>query len=313
MNRSLNRGWTFRLAALVALAFLIVPGLSQTHSMAATHKIRVAVLDFENNSTSCAWWWCGSQYLGRAAADQLVTHLVKTGKFSVIERDKLDLVLKEQSLSASGGIDPRTAIELGKLLGVQLILTGSITKFSIKQHKARIGPLGVGGRYGKAEAALDVRLINTTTGEIMLVASGQGSKKFGGASIRGIDFEKDFDRGIIDEALRPAVEKTVKQIVDQYDQLAELAAAAGPKLGKILEAESPSMIIIDMGKTSGVKVGDRFKVERVIKEIRDDNGELLDVLKDTVGEIEVTKVLNKSAICKVVKGSVQKGDTIVKQ
>lgn len=276
-------------------------------------KIRVAVLDFENNSTTCGWWWCTREHLGRAAADQLVTHLVKTGKFSVIERDKLDLVLKEQSLGASGAIDPRTAVQLGKLLGVQLILTGSITKFSIKETKARIGPLGVGGRFGEAESALDVRLINTTTGEIMLVASGKGKKRFGGASIKGIDFSQDFNRGIVDEALRPAVEKTVKEIVDHYDELAEIEAAAGPSLGKILDVSGPSMIIIDMGQNAGVNVGDRFKVERVVKEIRDDYGELLDVLKETVGEIEVIKVLSKSAICKLVSGTAQKGDTIIKQ
>lgn len=295
---------------LLLIAWAFVP---TGESYAAQAKIRVAVMDFENNATGCVWWWCDWQHLGRAAGDELVTQLVRTGKFSVVERDKLDLVLKEQSLGASGAISPNTAVQLGRLLGVQLILTGSITKFSIKKHSARIGPLGVGGSLGQAQSALDVRLINTTTGEIVLVASGQGEKKFGGASIKGIDFEKDFDVGIISEALRPAVEKTVSEIVDQYSSLSELQAAAGPSLGKILSVDSPTMVIIDMGENSGVKTGDRFKVERVIKEIRDDQGELLDAIKDQTGTLEVTRVLSKSSICKIVSGSAQKGDTIIKQ
>lgn len=272
-------------------------------------KVRVAVLDFEVNVPS-VWWSWDTHRLGRAAADQLVTQLVQSGKFSVIERDKLDLVLKEQALSASGAIDPKTAVRLGKLLGVQLILTGSITKFSIKRHGAGIGPLRA--ELGQAQSALDVRLIDTSTGEIVLVASGQGEKKFGGAAFKGIDFEKQFDEGVITEALRPSVEKTVAQILDQYDQLGQHAAAATPALGKVISADSPTAVYIDMGENAGVKVGDRFQVVRVVKEIRDEQGELLDTVEEPVGTLEVTKVLSKSSVCRVVKGGAQKGDKVQK-
>ncbi len=288
---------------LVAVALGI--GLAMP-SYGVSGKIRIAVLDFENNSD---WYWWGA-HLGRAAADELVTQLVKTGKFSVIERDKLDLVLKEQQLSASGAIDPKTVVRLGKLLGVQLILTGSITKFSIKRHRVGIGPLAAS--IGQAQSALDVRLINTTTGEIVLIATGQGEKKFGGARYKNVDFRKDFDYGIASEALRPAVEKVVQQILAQYDQLAEIEAAALPPRGKVIKVNSPTMVFIDIGKNADVRVGDRFKVIRVIEEIRDEHGELLDVLEDQVGVLEVTKVLSRSAVCKVVEGSAKPGDRIAK-
>ncbi len=68
-----------------------------------------------------------------------------------------------------------------------------------------------------------------------------------------------------------------------------------------------------MGRNAGVKEGDVFIVRRVIKEIRDDYGKLLDVLEDDVGEVRVAKVLSKSAICKLVRGDAKKGDKVVKK
>ncbi|MCJ7580975.1 MAG: CsgG/HfaB family protein [Candidatus Aminicenantes bacterium] len=90
-------------------------------------KLRVAVVAFENNST---WSYWGDN-LGNAAADVFVTALLATGKFSMIERDKVDIVLAEQDFGDTGRITPQTAAQIGKMLGVDLLLTGSITQFSI--------------------------------------------------------------------------------------------------------------------------------------------------------------------------------------
>src|SRR4030042_7210653 len=113
-------------------------------------KVRIAVMDFENNST---WAWWGDN-LGKAAADELVTQLVKSGQFSFIERDKLQAVLDEQALGASGAVQGSTAAKIGKILGIHLILTGSITKFSIKTMSGGFG--GIGASYSKAESTVDV-------------------------------------------------------------------------------------------------------------------------------------------------------------
>ena len=79
----------------------------------ASAQPRVAVMNFENNST---WRYWGNN-LGRAAADELVTQLFQTGSFSVIERSQLAAVLDEQDLGASGAVDTSTAARIGQLLG----------------------------------------------------------------------------------------------------------------------------------------------------------------------------------------------------
>ena len=59
-----------------------------------------------------------------------------------------------------------------------------------------------------------------------------------------------------------------------------------------------------------MQVGQRFEVVRVVDEIRDANDTVLDRITDTVGVLEVTRVLSQSAICTVVEGEAAEGDTV---
>src|SRR5690349_6291662 len=76
---------------------------------------RVGVIDFANKAAY------GQTRLGQAASDILITELVKTGKFIVVEREKLDKLMGEQKLGLSGAIDPATAAQMGKVLGLNAI------------------------------------------------------------------------------------------------------------------------------------------------------------------------------------------------
>ena len=83
-------------------------------------KRRIGVVDFENKSAY------GQTRLGSAVSDILITELAKTGKFVVVERDKLNKIMEEQKLQASGAIDARTAVNVGKILGLNAIVTGAV-------------------------------------------------------------------------------------------------------------------------------------------------------------------------------------------
>ena len=72
-------------ACALALSFALVAGAPLTASPAPQDKVRVAVMNFENNSS---WHYWGDN-LGQAAADELVTQLFKTGKFALVERDQI--------------------------------------------------------------------------------------------------------------------------------------------------------------------------------------------------------------------------------
>lgn len=294
MFRSLRP--TLVLAAVtMALTGLALPAEAQEA------KVRVAVLNFENNSQ---WHWWGDN-LGKAAADELVTNLVNSGKFTVIERAQLDAVLAEQRLGASGAVTAATAANIGKILGVQLILTGSITQFSVERRS--VGFRGIGGSFANAESKLDVRLINTETAEIMAVAEGQGNVRMGGGYFRGASAERDFDEGAAAEALRPAVTQVVTKVVEQSSKIAAVQPAA-PQ-GQIVGARD-GQFFINRGSNAGVTVGQRFTVRRVTDEIKDADGRVLDRVISDVGILEVVQVLSQSAICKVVSGQAAMNDAV---
>jgi curli biogenesis system outer membrane secretion channel CsgG len=283
------------------LAFGAALTLATASIAMAQAKPRIAVMNFENNSQ---WAWWGDN-LGKAAADELVTHLVNGGAFTVIERAQLESVLAEQRLGSSGAVSAATAAKVGKILGVQFILTGSITQFSIETTRA--GFRGIGGSYSNAESKLDVRLISTETAEILAAMEGQGNKRMGGGFFRGVGAERTFDQGAASEALRPAVEQLVQKINTQVTKLA--GAMPQAPTGQVVGAKG-GQYYINRGETAGVKVGQRFEVRRVTDEIKDADGTVLDRVVSKVGTIEVVQVLGSSAICKIVEGQAAQGDTI---
>ena len=287
--------FVFLVAMVSAFALFIMP------AHAAVGKVRVAVMNFANNST---WSYWGDK-LGEAANDEFTTQLQQSGKFTVIERAQLQSILAEQGLGASGAVAASTAPKIGKLLGVQLIFTGSITDFAIKGGSG--GAFGLSVSATKAKSTLDVRLIDTTTGEVVLTASGSGEKKVGGAGFKGVSFENHYDEGIAHDALRPAVSQVTQNVLGQFDKIASMAPAAGR--GKVLDVESPTQIYIDGGQDGGLNVGDSFNVYRVTKEIKDDDGNVLDRVEEAVGKIVVTKVMSKSAVAETQSGTIKKGDT----
>lgn len=115
--------------------------------MTAKQKTTVAVVEFtdlQGNTTD----------FGRFLAEELITRLMEAEKFRVIERQLLNKVITEQKLSLTGVVDPASAKQLGKILGVEAIVVGTVTNLS-------------------QSVKVNARLISTETGEIFSVASAE--------------------------------------------------------------------------------------------------------------------------------------------
>ena len=209
--------------ALAAVVALLPVGAA---AQGASKRMAVAVMDFEYGTID-NWW--GQYNIGKGMADQVVDALVNDGTFRVIERKKLDTVLAEQDFSASDRADPSAAkmSKLGKVLGVRYIIAGSITKFSTEQKggAVRVKGIGLGGGKAKTELFLTARMIDTTTGEIMVSAKGTGESKKGG----GMNFSKggfgvgggstEFKNSAIGEAQEAACNDLVAKILAKKDRL----------------------------------------------------------------------------------------------
>jgi curli biogenesis system outer membrane secretion channel CsgG len=171
-------------------AALMFAGLAASAS-AQAKKPSVAVMDFDYGTVN-NWW--GQYDIGKGMADQVVDEMVNSGSFRVIERKKLDTVLAEQDFARSDRADPSAAklAKVGKVLGIKYIIAGSITKFGTEEKNyggaglggGKIGGLGV--KKVKTFVNLTARMIDATTGEILVSAKGEGlSTKGGGFSAAG--------------------------------------------------------------------------------------------------------------------------------
>src|SRR5271165_7360778 len=173
------------IAPLAALAQTSAPGAGAPSAQAPQgRKKRVAVFDFDYATvkTNTAALFGTDIDVGKGIADLLVKNLVNDGTYSVIERKQLDKILGEQNFSNSNRADPASAARIGKILGLDAIIVGSITEFGNETKNRNIG--GGGGGFGgfgiggighketKANVQIDARLVDVDTAEILGVAEG---------------------------------------------------------------------------------------------------------------------------------------------
>ena len=83
-------------------------------------KKRIAVLEFDNKVNNR--WWDRSWNIEDRLTEMVITELMKTNRFIVVERGSLDEILSEQDLGASGRVRQETAARVGEVLGAQVLI-----------------------------------------------------------------------------------------------------------------------------------------------------------------------------------------------
>lgn len=232
------------LRSFVAAGVVVLTGLAATLPAAAqsrSSRPTVAVLDLDFGSVQ--QWWSGNWDIGKGVADLIVDELVNDGSFRVIERKRLDAILAEQNFSNSDRADPSAAsvAKIGKALGVKYLVVGSITKFGTENRNVGVGGGAFGGgRFGlgkvgtskgKAMVAVTVRMIDTSTGEILISAKGQAESSRSGLLLGGAGGggaggggsvemgSSDFRETILGEATEKAVTQVTTNLVAKKGNL----------------------------------------------------------------------------------------------
>jgi curli biogenesis system outer membrane secretion channel CsgG len=324
----MKRGFV-AVAALLALA-AVSP---------AQQKKRVAVMNFDYATvqSSVAAIFGANQDIGKGIADLLVDKLVNDGTYSVIERKALDKILAEQNFSNSDRADPMSAAKIGKVLGVDAIVIGSITQFGRDDKKTGVSGAGIGGitgRFGiggvsktdsKAVVAITARLINTDTAEIMASATGRGESSRSGTNLigaggsntalgaGGLDMNSsNFANSILGEAVRNAVNSAAQQLESKAGAMPTKVIAID---GMVADAASDGTLILNVGSSAGVKVGAVLAVKRVGRKITDPaTGKVLRQMEDTIGQVTITEVDAQSSVGKFSgSGAPKVGDVVKNQ
>ena len=282
----------------------------------AAAKPRVAVLEFKNKVQGYGW---SGYKAGQAAQDMLVTELVKKGKYRVMEREQLDAILQEKNLSLSGDIDPKTAVKLGKMIGVEYLIAGAVTEMGVADRNANVPSFfgrvpSVSVRSQRLDAALDARAFSTSTGEIVWADTASETTSDSSVYVAGAGGGVD-DRGKLDRILRPVVVKLADSLGRKQLDTSGLGGTADASgiVGKIAKAGGGA-IYVNVGAEAGIKEGDEFDVFRVAEQIKDpDTGEVLGANEVKVGRIKILAVRGprlSSAI--VLSGSGFKPGDLVK-
>jgi len=317
-----------------AAAFVLF--LAILHSAEAQQRKRVAVMNFDYGTvrTNVNTLFGSDQDVGKGIADMMVDRLVADGGYSVIERKELDKVLGEQNFANSDRADASSAAKIGRVLGVDAIIIGSITQFGNDDKKTdisggsvtrRLGGIGIGGlSRSKASAVCTItaRMIDTSTAEILASVQGHGEESkngtgilgtggtYGGAAAGALDMRsKNFRETILGAAVNKAVN-------DAADGLNQKAGSMPTNVvvieGLVADASPDGTLVLNVGSAAGVKVGAQLLVKRVGKEIRDPaNGKVIRRLEDSIGTVTITEVDAQSSVGKFSgPGQPQVGDTV---
>lgn len=307
----MRKGFTCLLLCALFLLQLSTLGRTQTSEPTKRLKRRVAVFDFQDKTAHHYHWWSG-QPVGEGMAEMLVTALVKTGNYRVFERKEMESLLKEQSLGMAGIVTPESAAQAGKMLGVELAIIGAVTEFGYTEGGVggRVKGIGVGVKTTKATVAIDVRFVNTTTGEILAAETVRKERSSKGLGVDTQELRFD-NRDKFDESL---VGKATRDAIDALVELIEKSAANVPWQAKIIKANGS--VFINAGAEAGVQNGDVFVVYRKGEELVDpDTGLSLGTVDQKIGKIRVTNNNlgnGKASECAVVEGSAFQRDDLVR-
>lgn len=292
-----------------SVLFLMVAGMTAFLASGALGETRVAVADFRNNAEGV------NDAVRLAITDMLVTELGKTPGVSVLERSRLEAIAKEQRLAASGLVEESTAVQVGRLAGVQMIITGSITEFASTKSGGVI-PLPIGGFGGlalgqeKAVVTLDVRTIDAETGRVVRTfrQRGEADRDMGGIVTSYGGFGQYEGGGILGSAAYDCVIKVVGQIRKDL-QMMGLGSSH-----HVVDVKGKEAVIIDAGAmNANVNPNTLFEVYGQGEAILGIGGEVLGVDKYSYALLQCFDVKAQYSICRIVKGSssnIQRGDMV---
>ena len=318
-----------RVCASLLTLFTVASTLFPTAALAGD-KRRIAILPFEYGSVQSSVGTCD---VGKGITALLTTKLVQDGTYSVIDRQMLDSILKEQNLSVSDRADPATACKIGKILSVDAIVVGTVTQFGVEKKNSRVSVPSVGGfgipyvggfggfgmssSKAKAKCGIDAKIIDINTTEILGACNGTAESTTKGSWSLNDSWDwtsSDFSSTVAGEATVAAV----AQLVDQMKNLASKipdnqSLIAANVQGKIADVTGTT-VIVNVGKNNGVKAGDNLQAERVTKTVKDPtSGKVIKEVTSTIGIIHIDSVDPESATGSITKGNgLRVGDVVRK-
>jgi len=253
----------------------------------------------------------------------LTAALVKDGRFVVVERPGLASVQAEQVLGQGGATVAETAAKAGQLIGASAIVRGAVTKF---EPAASGGGVSLGGppmgsffapfashaglTSKTAVMEISLRLIDTTTGQIISTSTAQGSANSTAADVSIVNPNSGASLGSGAFQATPIGQAGEHAIIKAVEQIA--AGMKSVPWSALVVDVNDGMVYVNAGAERNVQAGMTLNVYRKGKVFTDPaTGVVLDVAMEKIGVIRIDGVREKLSTATVVSGEIPvRGDLL---
>jgi curli biogenesis system outer membrane secretion channel CsgG len=256
------------------------------------YKTKIAIARFTNESNYGRSLLTDQDLdrIGKQAGDMLMSRLVLSGKFLVLERPDAAKLEREQKLSG------------GSMIGADTVIAGSVTEFG----------RSVGGKSGflsstklqTAKAKVDIRLVDVQTGLAYFSANGSGEASTESGEIAGFGSRAEYDATLNDRAIAAAISDVVDRLVDKlYDR---------PWRTDILEVRGTQLFIAG-GERQGLRPGDTLAVLQATGTAKSkQSGFQITLPPRQVATVRVVSLFgdsetNEGSVCELASGTVDPG------
>jgi len=268
------------------------PQVSKTIAVEASKglKRKVAIARFSNETKHGNSFLLdqNNDLIGKQASDILATRLTDSGKFLMFERQDLNKIKAEQDLT---GITPKT-------VGADYLIIGSVSEFG----RTNTSEVGIFSRNMKqrANATVNVRLVDVRNGQIIFSQEGSGAALSEANRVFGVGESAGYDSKLDDKALSAAISKLVSNLIENLLDKPWEAYILDNKQGQI---------IISGGKSQGLKQGDKLKVMkrgRIIKNPQ--TGLNIELPRKQIATLKIISFVgegnNEVSICNLSSGKI---------
>ncbi len=238
--------------------------------------------------------------------DVFIRHLAGSGKFTVLERAKVDKILGEIDMGDTGLADPAYAVKKGKMLGAEYLVIGTVFQADLGFDMREIPYTDQQQIRDKGVIRVELRIIETATGKIIRSVIGEGiavktrslEKKVYGARLEKYDpfFDSPFMHDLYDALANDLTTKTVNAFFPFRVILVK-----------------DNLITANRGSNFGINSGDVYNIIRTGEAIYDpDTGKTIGKQEAVVGKATVISVQQELCTLSItgVLGNIRKGDLL---
>lgn len=222
---------------------------------------------------------------------------VKTKRFNIVDRSKMDALKKEKDLQKSEDFIDGTVIAQGVSLGANFLISGHV--ISAQAEQMETSPDATTGKVTityKAKLSISLKVIDVATGQVV---TSETIEPKGGSALGGM-------MGMAPSTPEAAISKAIKGIEDKVDDFVNKNFPATFPIVEIQEKDSKgsaTKLMIAGGSGFNLKKGDKLKVVEV--SIIEVNGKKLERKKD-LGDLKITKVEDENfSTCSVSSGGIE--------